>query len=274
LKEIAMTNAPQSAEKLPRFRSGAYPSVPLSKAIERAAALYAKALHHSVPVAVVASAWEYGEKSSGLFATVAALKQYGLLSDDQIGEKRRFRLTDAAVRIVRDPDPNSEKRKSAIQTAALSPKIYSVLWDKYGAAGASGAMDVILKTYLTLDRKDDGEAPYSDSSADELISHYRATVTFAGLVESPSVSSETDYSQGNANLGMPEGSEPMIVEPQKILPTSVGERLAPSPPKAQVELNDINVQISGGKVRIDALLDLEGLVKLESKIQLLKSLLN
>ena len=269
-----MTNSTQTAEKIPRFRSAAYPSLPLSKAIERAASLYGKALHHSVPISVAASAWEYAEKSSGLFATVAALKQFGLLSDDGSGEKRRIKLTESAMRIVRDPDPTSEKRKSAIRNAALAPKIHSVLWEKYGAAGVTGAMDVVLKSYLTLDRSDDGEAPYSDSSAEDLIAQYRSTVTFAGLMESPSVSSEQDYSQDKANLDLSEGGESMNSAPQQVRTSGMTSRIPPSHLPALGDLNDINVEFSGGKIRINAVLDMDGLEKLEKKIAVLKMLMS
>lgn len=267
-----MTNAPPKEEKIPRFRSAAYPSLPLSKAIERTASLYGKALHHSVPISVAASAWEYAEKSSGLFATVAALKQFGLIGDDGSGEKRRIKLTESAMRIVRDADPNSEKRKSAIRGAALAPKIHSLLWEKYGAAGVSGAMDVVLKSYLTLDRADDGEAPYSDSSADDLIAQYRSTMTFAGLVESSSLSSEQDYSQDKANLDLSEGDGPMHATPPQ-LPNQASTGRA-TLRQATAELNDINVEFSGGKIRINAVLDMEGLEKLEKKIAVLKQLMN
>jgi hypothetical protein len=171
-----------NGDKQPRFRSPPYPAVPLAKAIERAVALYAKALHHSVPMSVAATAWEYTPKSSGLFATIAALKQFGLLLDEGSGDKRKIKLTDTAIRLVRDPDPNSEKRRAAIRAAALAPKIHSELWEKYEVAGASGAMDVAVKSYLTLDRADEGAAAYSDDAADELIAEYRQTIAFAGLL--------------------------------------------------------------------------------------------
>ena len=34
--------------------------------------------------------------------------------------------------------PNSQKRKEALKTAALSPMIYKALWDKFGSCGQSG----------------------------------------------------------------------------------------------------------------------------------------
>jgi hypothetical protein len=264
-----MSDQSESGDKQPRFRSPPYPSIPLAKAIERVAAFYAKALHHPVPIAVAANAWEYAPKSSGLFATVAALKQFGLMTDDGSGDKRRFKLTDSAIRIVRDPDPKSEKRVAAIRAAALAPKIHSELWEQYGTAGASGAMDVALKSYLTLDRADGGAAPYSDAAADELISEYRQTVTFAGLMESPSVSSKEAVVEGSGNLQDDEAKRDMdtLKAQQEI------KKPAPPPPGDE-ELNDIRAEFFSGKVRIKALMDKEGLEQLEKKIAAFKTLLS
>lgn len=258
-----------SAEKQPRFRSPPYPAIPLARAIERAAAFHTKALHHSVPMSVAANAWEYGGKSSGLFATIAALKQFGLMTDEGSGDKRRLKLTDAAIRLVRDPDPNSEKRKAAIRAAALAPKIHLELWEKYGVAGASGAMDVAVKSHLTLDRADDGAAAYSPDAADELISEYRQTVTFAGLLESDGVSSNEVGSEDNDYLTEDE----LKMEEQNLAAARQRREPPPPPPPPSDELNDIRVEFSGGKVRINALMDLEGLEALEKKIAAFKTIL-
>lgn len=255
-------------EKQPRFRSPPYPSIPLARAIERASALYMKALHHSVPMSVAGSAWEYGSKSSGLFATIAALKQFGLLSDEGSGDKRRIKLTDTAIRLVRDPDPNSEKRRAAIRAAALAPKIHAELWEKYGVAGASGAMDVAVKSHLTLDRADDGAAAYSNDAADELISEYRQTVTFAGLLEIGDVPFEDAGSEDTDNLN--EDGKPTMEQNL----AGQQQHKTPPPPPPPGELNDIKAEFFGGKVRINALMDLEGLETLEKKIAAFKIILS
>jgi hypothetical protein len=261
-----MADEPATTEKQPRFRSPPYPSIPLAKAIERSGALYTKALHHSVPLSVAANAWEYGVKSSGTFATIAALKQFGLLTDEGSGDKRKIRLTDTAVRLVRDQDPNSEKRRAAIRTAALAPKIHSELWEKYGVAGASGAMDVAVKSYLTLDRADDGAAAYSDDAANELIAEYRQTIAFAGLLESADVSSDEP---GSEDTGNPKGTS----EKPKMEHSLAGQQQH-TPPPPPADLNDIRVEFFGGKVRINALMDLEGLEALEKKIAAFKTILS
>jgi len=162
-----------------RFRSPPYPAWNLAKAVDRAKALYGKAIHHPVSISVLADAWGYGVKSSGLTATAATLNQFGLLNGQGAGQKRRYQLTDTAIRIIRDADPSSEKRAVAIKTAALSPQIYRELWETFGTA--TDVSDVVIRNFLTLDRSEAGKAPYGDSAADDLISTYKETLAFAGI---------------------------------------------------------------------------------------------
>jgi hypothetical protein len=267
-----MTDESTKSDKQPRFRSPPYPAIPLGKAIERASSLYQKALHHPVPIAVPAKAWDYAEKSSGLFGTLAALKQFGLLVDEGTTDKRRFKLTDAAIRIVRDQDPNSEKRKSAIRSSALSPKIHAELWEKYGTDGAADAMDVALKSYLTLDRSDEGAAPYSDAAADDLIAEYRQTLSSAGLLDnvaSPYDEQANEDTAYTAEVGVNATALANGAANQKEVPPPVPISTVEVP-----ELNDIRLEFYGGKVHIRALLDKDGLEVLQKKIEAFKLILS
>jgi len=206
-----MTNDDSSSAPK-RFRSPPYPAINLQAAIGRATELHAKAMQHSVGWAVLADAWDYKVGSGSLGATAAALIQFGLLADDGSGDKRKFALTDAASRIIRDNDPQSEKRRDAIRKAALAPKIYEELWEKFGEG--VGVSDVVLMNYLTLDRKDEGKAPYGDDAAQAVISEYKATVTFAGLAKSATVAPTL------ADKGTPGGStvapDPKLKPPPKV----------------------------------------------------------
>jgi len=182
-----MTDAPATQGDAPkRFRSPPYPSIGLAKAIERAKQLHKIALDHPVGVAVLADAWGYTAKSSGLWATAAALLQFGLLTDEGTGAKRKFQLTEPAIRMVRDTDPTSAKRQEAIRRAALLPMIHRELWDKYRTL--DGIADVVVQNYLTLDRRDEGKAEYSGASADDVIRSYKDTISFAGLAKSDTLS--------------------------------------------------------------------------------------
>lgn len=173
-----------------RFRSPPYPAMNLAKAVERAGELYAKAMHHAVGLPVLADAWSYGAKSSGLSATAAALQLFGLLNGQGTGPKRRFQLTDVALRIIKDADPASEKRVAALRTAAMAPNVYADLWRTYGSA--SDVSDVVIRNFLTLDRSEAGKAPYGDAAANEIIRSYKETLVFAGIRDDAGIQNPSD----------------------------------------------------------------------------------
>lgn len=162
-----------------RFRSPPYPYISLAKSIERASQFHQKAQHHSVGLSVLADAWGLSVQSGGLLKSGAALIQYGLLVDQGSGDVRKFQLTEAARRILNDADPNSDRRKQLIKSAALLPTIHKEIWEKFGTA--VGLSDAVLKNHLLFDRVEIGEAPYGDQAADEVIQNYREAIAFAGL---------------------------------------------------------------------------------------------
>lgn len=168
-----------------RLRSPPYPFIPLAKAVERAKQLQPKALHHEVGLSVLADAWGYGVKSSGLIQTAAALIQFGLLVDSGSGDKRKFQLTKEALRIVLDADPESEKRRELIQHAALAPKIHKELWGKFGASSVS---DLVIRNYLMFDRPSDDGAAFGSEAAGALINEYKSSILFAEIAEGSDVS--------------------------------------------------------------------------------------
>ena len=133
-----------------------------------------------------------------VWRSVAALIQYGFVTDSGTGKSRKFKISDAGRRIVRDPDPDSQKRLDALKSAALLPMIHKVLWKRYGAA--HDLSDTVIKGYLTEDRLDEGDTPYSKSAADEVISSYKKTLAYAGLTEPDSVVSD-DTDKTNTTSG-------------------------------------------------------------------------
>lgn len=174
-----------AGEKLKRFRSPPYPMFDLQRAIERVTEVYSKAGAHSVGVTVLAEAWGMKSADGKVWRTAATLIQYGLMADSGSGKARKFQISDSAKRIILDTDSGSIKRKEAIRSAGMGPMIHRELWDKYGAA--FGLSDTVIKTHLTIDREETGEAPYSPSAADEVIAVYRSTISYAGFTDNDKV---------------------------------------------------------------------------------------
>lgn len=186
----------------PRHRSPPYPSIDLAKAVERAKQVHSKAMHYSTGAPVLADAWGYGEKSSGLWATAAALLHYGLLRDEGTGPKRKFTLTDTAIRIIKDADPASDKRRSAVRRAAVMPTIHAELLERFGSDPAIS--DILLRNYLTLDRGDEGKATFSEQAADDVIRIYKSTMAYAGISDSDTLPVDQQETGDEGDSGIPD----------------------------------------------------------------------
>jgi hypothetical protein len=168
-----------------RLRSPPYPMFDLSKAVERVYELHKAAQQHSVGANVLADAWSMSSSDGKVWRAAAALIQYGLLTDSGTGKTRKFQLTDAAKRLALDRDANSTKRIEVIKKAALAPMIHAELWRKFGSCQNYSAS--VLTTYLTIDREDEGGAPYNPAAVDEVLKTFRDTLDYAGLTDSDTV---------------------------------------------------------------------------------------
>lgn len=256
-----MTDTLDPDDATKRLRSPPYPSADLSKAVERAKALYGKALHHSVSASVLGEAWGYGAKSSGLFATAATLAQFGLLVGQGTGPKRRYQLTDTGMRIIRDADPASEKRLAAIKRAALAPAVYQELWETYGLA--SEVSDVVLRNFLTLDRLEDGKAPYGDEAASDIIQTYKATLAYAGLSESDILPpAMEDKSDGGGDAQPPPSVDKMVLDAMGGFP----KPKLPDPPAPPLERPKSEVKLMAGEREL-----VTGLLSKESSFRVIVS---
>ena len=162
-----------SQSKRNRTRSPSYPYLDLPGALEKAAALWHAEGKHATSVSVAMQHWGYKEESSTGYSCVAALKKFGLVDHEGMGETRQMRLSELALRILLDADPQSAERRAALREAALSPRIHAELWERYGNDLPS---DQSLKRFLVLERS------FNEASVDELLAEYKATMAYAGLV--------------------------------------------------------------------------------------------
>lgn len=160
--------------KSPHGRSPAYPYVSLEKALGRARELEQAEGKHVVPPSSAYRAWGVGEKSSGSRQTMAALKLFGLIEYDGMGADRKIRVSDLALKIIHDVQPDSPERDGLIRRAALTPSIHSTLWKQWGAELPS---DATIETQLVRD------LGFNRSGARDLIPEYKSTISFAKLHE-------------------------------------------------------------------------------------------
>jgi hypothetical protein len=157
-----------------RTRSPAYPAITLENAIAKSRQLYAAEDHRFANIEAVASHWEMGIKSSGFQVSIAALKQFGLITDEGSKENRKIKLTELALDILEHPT-DSEKFKEAVKAAALFPKIHRELWEKYESKMPT---DVSARIYLVREREG---GRFNKNYVDAFIAQYKETMAFAKL---------------------------------------------------------------------------------------------
>lgn len=183
-----------SERKKTRQRSPAYPAIDLRTAIEKASAIYAAEKRHSAPVSVIAQHCGYDITSSAGSRSVAALKQFGLLSEEGSKEDRTARLTELALDILISESDESPARLSAIKTAALSPPIHRKIWDKYGGNLPSKQT---LRAFLIRDME------FNDTQVDRFIRQLFITVNFARLDEPDTIYDEGQEDEESSSMDSP-----------------------------------------------------------------------
>lgn len=203
-------------------RSPAYPYIDLEKAVRKAEAVRdAGAARTVLPPETVYKIWGLGAQSSGSRQTLAALNHFGLVDYIGRGDDRKIKLSDLALKIVLDRQPDSVDRTAAVRLAALEPAIHAELYEKFGALLPA---DVVMETYLVRDRG------YNEPAASALLSEYRSSLAYAGL-DKPS------------SMPAPIASSQVVEPPSKPLQAiSIGDRV-------QVEIGGVNQLARPAKVR-------------------------
>lgn len=111
------------AARTTKDRSPNFPFISLATALQRAQDFHSAERRGAAPFAVAVGHWGMSPSSSGALQTVAALKQYGLMSDEGSGQSRKVRLTDLALRIILDTRPDSTEKPALMRQAARTPTV-------------------------------------------------------------------------------------------------------------------------------------------------------
>jgi len=174
-------------------RSPAYPSIPLSEAIEKVRAIYRADKGAPGTMEVIASHLESSPKSSGFLQAVSSIVRYGLM-DDLEGKPRRLKVSKSAIDIILLPDTDP-RRIEAIQQAALAPKPFMELWSQFGIDHPS---DQNLQHELVQNRK------FQPDTASDLIEQYKKTIQFAKLGIDDKIDESKDDGDGYKVFSPPE----------------------------------------------------------------------
>ena len=208
-------------------RSPGYPGIDLGQALDRAAQLYQAEKRNAAPISVILSHWGYTSPTGPGAIALAALKKFGLLSDEGSSGGRKARLTDDALAILLRPD-DDPLRRDAIQTAALRPKLHSELWHEFRESGLPS--DQTLSLGLRRDRG------FTESGATSFIGEFKRTLSFAGLAFGGSI----PHSDANT---VPEGQPGMT---SSSLVTASSPAAPDYPSSAPASSNSRAVQIPLG----------------------------
>lgn len=172
-----------------RMRSPAYPATDLKEALDRAGVIWKNDRNHETQLKSLSAHWGFNPQSSSVLSKVASLKHFGLLDEIKGGSPGAVKLSDLAIKILTNEDPNSPERIALIKKSALMPDVYSELWAKYNGELPS---DVTIKAYLSGDRA------FNPDVVNGLLKDFRSTISFAKLDSSDTVIKEDSTEQPNA----------------------------------------------------------------------------
>ena len=234
---MAVVDDPQPSLKRGRTRSPAYPYIALPNALEKAAVLWQVEGKHAAAVNVAMQHWGYKEDSSTGYSCVAALKKFGLVDHEGMGDTRQVRLSGLALTILLDKDPNSTERREALRAAALGPRIHAELWERYGTELPS---DQSLKRYLVQERG------FNEAAVDELLDEYKQTMTFAGMnVATGAAAPGLTASMGPGRDGAAGGTAPVTLAPATLAPgngNGVAAGATTGRPESALAINALPIQ--------------------------------
>lgn len=169
--------ADDAAEERTRERSPSFPFIPLQKAVDRLRQMAHSHKRSPARPGMLGPTWGYGQKSSGLSQTIAALRAYGLIEDIGKGEDRKMNITDLGWRILNDTRPGA--REQAIKEAALRPRLIAEYANHWVNDRPSDSHRI---SELNLDRG------FTPEAANLFLKVFDETVSFANLTGSDNLS--------------------------------------------------------------------------------------
>jgi hypothetical protein len=203
-------------------RSPNFPFITLSAALTRAQEFYSAEKRGTAPYTVAATHWNYSPTSSGGMQTMAALKSYGIMSDEGAGAQRMVRLSDLGLRILLDSRPDSAERAKHLRAAALNPSVAAQVHKKWPDSLPS---DANLNHYLIFDLK------FNDATASKVVKILKANEQLTRLNTSEVSLSDKDIEDDIAQETAMD-LQPTIPQPQ---PKPSAQPVSPQPAEGNFE---------------------------------------
>ncbi|MGY5809248.1 hypothetical protein ACXHXG_16215 [Rhizobium sp. LEGMi198b] len=159
-------------------RSPSYPFIPLGIVLQRLTAFDQTFGRHATPANKVGLAWGMKEKSSQAAQVLAALKSFELVRYEGGGENRIVHMTDEARTYLRAQQESVKQQ--VVKAIALKPKLLNQFWNIWGQ---KRPIDAVCLDALVLTHR------FTESAAQNFLKVYDATIAFAGLKDSDTVTS-------------------------------------------------------------------------------------
>lgn len=240
-----------------RLRSPGYPNAPLGEVIDLVSKIHEKDRQHPVTREVAAQHMGFRGLTGTSDRALSALMHYGLAEKAGKGE---IRVSDLALQIIHPS--NADEKMRALQEAAFSPDLFKELRGRYPGEPPSSSS---LGSYLS-------RSNFAPAAIPSAVKAYLETCYY--------LQRERAYESDPQTAAGPSESPPIEqMEIRQMQPQPVYAAPMPTPPVAaipQIEdlaLNEPNLVIKSGTVRVEALLDYEGLAVLEEQIKALKMLM-
>lgn len=244
-----------------RSNSPGYPSMALPKAIAAVRKMFEADRRNPIDRVTAAKHIGYSGQSGASDKALGSLAHYGLVEKTGKGE---LRVTQLAVDIIH-PDPTKQgSEANALWHAGMNPQVFKELRARF----PDHVSESSLRSYLIREG-------FNNVAVSPLMNAFFETFRFLEQYkdfESGGIGSaeggESDPSDDN---GTDEMNDTATIERPATAPqTKPVTTPAPDIPSV---LNRPRMDIQGDKVRLDALLDLNGLIDLEKKLPALKMLL-
>jgi hypothetical protein len=231
---------------------------PLAEAITAVGKIEAQYRSAKVDREAAAKIIGYSGLSGPANKALAALAQFGLVERAGKGE---MRVTDRA-RAILHPDAPEEKR-AELRAAALEPQLFRELQERW--PNMTPPEDGVV---MYLNRKG-----FNQSAIRPAAKAYLQTLLY--LEEESASESHGEEAEGASESAPDQPKEPaMNQQSASPLPAAAAVSSFPAAFANSVpELNEISMNIRGGKVHLEGLLDYSGVLELEEKLKALKLLL-
>lgn len=234
-----------------RMRSPSYPSISLAQAIDLISKIHKANRTNVIDRESAAKDMGYSGLTGHSLKLLAALLQFNLLAKTGKGD---VKVTQTAVDILHAID--EDDRSSAKMRAGLAPSLFKEIHDRFPDGIPS---ENAIRSYLI-------QQGFADVAIGPAISAFSNTNHYLKDVRvSKSHGSEDDDAQ--------ESEASTQTKDESMTPQTAPQVAPPPQPVVQAALNQINMNIQGDRVHVDATLDYRGLLALEKKIAGLKLLM-